>query len=112
MIEILILVQFVRSLSRIAESKGRSKGWAGLGVLGWIGGEITGAIIGGLTSEGMGSVYAIALLGAVVGSIVAYVIVKNLSVEGAEPERPMTQGALNPNYDPRNPYSPPRIDEK
>lgn len=42
MIEILILVQFVRSLSRIAESKGRSKGWAGLGVLGWIGGEITG----------------------------------------------------------------------
>ena len=77
MLEIIILIQFVRSLSRIAKEKGRSSGWAALGVVCWIGGELMGGLIGGLLDLGMGA-YVLALVFAVVGAVVAYIVVKAL----------------------------------
>jgi len=112
MLEILILVGLARSLSRMAEGKGRSKGWAALGVLGWIGGEVMGAIVGALTADGTGAIYGLALVGAVIGGTTAYFIVRSLPAAGMFAPRPETQVAVNPHYDPSNPYSPPRIDEK
>ena len=117
MIEILILIAFSKTLARIAESKGRSKAWAGLGALGWIGGELVGGVIGAIASDGdgVGAIYAIALLGAAIGAGTAYFIVKSLPDQNAAPESQgaraeAAQGAVNPNYDPSNPYSPPRVD--
>lgn len=78
MLEIMFLIWFGRSLSRIAAAKNRSKGWAALGVAFWIGGEVSGmvlAVLLGLTELSMYG-FALALAGA--GAAVSYVIVKNL----------------------------------
>jgi hypothetical protein len=111
MLEILFLVRFVRYLSRLAKQKGRSGGWAGLGVAFWIGGEVTGLVVGEVADAGAGA-YLMALVFAALGATVAYFIVKSLrpfsetpALEGALPE-----GALAPQGPPdlTNPYAPPR----
>ncbi|MSP63824.1 MAG: hypothetical protein EXR72_26455 [Myxococcales bacterium] len=78
MLEILFLIWFGRKLSTIAQSKGRSGGWAALGVLFWIGGEILGFVIGSLLNLDAGA-YLIAILIAVGCAVVAWVIVNQLS---------------------------------
>jgi hypothetical protein len=105
MLEILFLVWFVRKLSAMAKAKGRNGSWGGLGALFWIGGEIIGFIIGGMTSSGAGA-YGLALLCAGVGAGIAYAIVNSLGPS----EYAMAGGedTGNPHYDPKNPYSPPR----
>lgn len=112
MLEIIFLVRFVRHLSRLARSKGRSGGWGGLGVALWLGGEITGLIVGGLADAGVGA-YLVALLFAAFGAAAAHFIVKSL--------RPANEtmgyaggmageGVFAPQGPPdlANPYAPPR----
>jgi len=114
MIEIIVLIMFVRNLARTAEQKGRSKAWGGLGAAGWLGGEVMGGVVGGIAGAESGAIYGLALVGAVIGSVVAYVIVKNLApVSPPDLGAPFVSegpGVVNPNYDPKNPYSPPRIE--
>jgi hypothetical protein len=88
MLEIFGIIAFARLLSRTAVEKGRSKGWAALGVLFWIGGELMGFIVGALLGLETLAQYGIALLMAGAGVLVAYLVVKALP--------PQTTGSLGP----------------
>ena len=79
MLEIMFLVYFCKKLAAIARDKNRAGGWGALGAIGWITGEISGAIIGA-KAGGVASMalYGYALLGAALGAVVAYVIVIRL----------------------------------
>jgi len=83
MLEIIILIAFSRALAKTAKEKGRSGMWAGLGVVCWIGGELMGGLIGGLLDLGLGA-YALAILFAAIGALVAWMVVKALP-PGSEP---------------------------
>lgn len=78
MLEFLAIRAFVRLLARTAVSKNRSKGWAALGVLFWLGGELMGFIVGSLLGLETLAQYGIALLMAGSGVLVAYLVVKAL----------------------------------
>ena len=113
MLEILFLVFLVRKLSALAKSKGRSGGWGALGAGFYIGGELTGFIVGGIADLGMGS-YLVALAFAAMGALASWLIVRSLSSAYANPygyvnpPPTMAPAVGYPNYDPSNPYSPPR----
>ena len=78
MLEIIFIVTFGRKLGELAAGKGRSKGWAALGALFWIGGELVGFVIGALMGfQGLGA-YPIALALAALGAFVAWMVVKSL----------------------------------
>lgn len=85
MLEIILIVTMSRKLAEIASSRGRSKGWAALGVAFWFGGELFGFILGGLFGlEGL-SAYPIALGIAAIGLTVAWLVVKNLPMQTMSP---------------------------
>jgi hypothetical protein len=112
MLEIIFLVRFVRHLSKLARSKGRSGGWGGLGVALWLGGEITGLMVGGLADAGAGA-YLVALLFAAVGATAAHFIVKSLRPADemmAYAVGGVGDGVFAPPGPPdlANPYAPPR----
>jgi hypothetical protein len=88
MIEIIILVQFCKKLAAIAREKNRSGSWGAVGAVGWIGGEISGAVIGASGGSAGMNLYGFAILGAIVGAIIAYVIVKSLKELPADPNFP------------------------
>jgi hypothetical protein len=79
MIEILVLIRFCKKLAAMAREKGRTGSWGAVGALGWIGGEITGAFIGFSAGATDMAPYGIALVGAVVGATIAYLVVRGLS---------------------------------
>lgn len=88
MIEIIILVQFCKKLAAIAREKNRSGSWGAVGAIGWIGGEVTGAVVGASGgSDGM-NLYGFAILGALIGALIAYVIVKSLKELPTDPNFP------------------------
>lgn len=79
MLEIAFLVFFCKKLAGIARDKNRSGGWGALGVLLWIGGEVGGAVLSlSMGKDGM-ELYGYALLGAGLGAVLAFVIVKSLA---------------------------------
>lgn len=78
MLEIVFLFWFGRKLAALARQKGRSGGWAALGVGLWIGGELFGIVIGTLLGLDMGA-YLVAIGCAIVGAVVSYGIVNSLS---------------------------------
>lgn len=78
MLEIFFLIWFGRKLAGIASEKGRSKGWAALGVCFWIGGEFMGFIVGALLGAQQLGAYGLAILIAIAGAVVSYVVVKAL----------------------------------
>jgi hypothetical protein len=86
MLELLFLSRFGRALANIAKGKGRSRGWAALGVGFWFLGEIMGFLVGSLLNLGIGS-YLLGLGVAGAGAFVSYTIVKSLAPlgEAAEP---------------------------
>ncbi len=88
MIEIIILVQFCKKLAAIAREKNRSGSWGAVGAAGWIGGEVTGALLGVTGGADGMNLYGFAILGAIVGSILAYVIVKSLKELPPNPDFP------------------------
>lgn len=106
MLEIAFLVWFCRKLASIAKGKGRSGSWGALGALLWIGGEITGFVVGTLGDLEAGS-YLVALLFAGLGAVIAYVIVSALKSETARYD--LGVGGYAPPHDPSNPYAPPRV---
>lgn len=80
MLEILFLVWFCKKLASIARDKNRPGGWGAVGAIGWIGGEIGGAVVGASSrAEGM-DLYGYALMGAGIGALAAWLIVRSLSV--------------------------------
>ncbi|MBI3183402.1 MAG: hypothetical protein HYZ28_14790 [Myxococcales bacterium] len=83
MLEIIFLIWFGRKLARMANEKGRSKGWAALGVFFWIGGELMGFIVAGLLGIADLGGYGLALVFAGVGAGVSYAIVKSLPSQSA-----------------------------
>jgi len=54
MLEIIFLVWFCKKLAAIAREKNRPGGWGAVGAIGWIGGEIGGAVLGASTSRAQG----------------------------------------------------------
>jgi hypothetical protein len=78
MLEILAVIGFAKLLSSAAVERGRSKGWAALGVGFWIGGELMGAIIAGILGLDDLAIYGVALMVAGVGVLIAYLVVKAL----------------------------------
>ena len=81
MLEILLLIKFGKSLAKLAKSKGRSGGWAALGVAFWFGGEVMGFIVGTAFGLELGAyLFALAFAGAGIG--VAYLVVKSLAPMG------------------------------
>jgi len=111
MLEIFLLIWAGRKLARIASERGRSGGWAGLGIGLWIAGELIGFVIGAMLGLDLGA-YFIAILMAAVGLGIAFLIVSNLSSPYEIPGR--AADPLDGTYDlsdasdPENPYSPPR----
>ncbi|NJK33210.1 MAG: hypothetical protein HC927_12840 [Deltaproteobacteria bacterium] len=107
MLEIIVLVIFAKKLAEIAQNKGQSRGWAALGVAGWIVGEILGGVIGFIVlGDGFGP-YMFALLGAALGAGVAYMIVNNLSAAPGSLEAELGDPNVYSHADPNNIYSPP-----
>lgn len=88
MIEIIILVQFCKKLAAIAREKNRSGSWGAVGAVGWIGGEVSGAVIGATGGADGMNLYGYAIAGAIVGAILAYVIVKSLKELPTDPNFP------------------------
>jgi hypothetical protein len=113
MLEIIFLVRFVRHLSKLAKSKGRSGGWGALGVGLWFGGEISGLLVGAMADAGAAA-YLVALLFAAVGATIAHFIVKSLrpadgllELAGVQPAGAAAFVPAGP-PDLSNPYAPPR----
>lgn len=116
MLEVLFLIFCGKKLARMAREKGRSGGWAGLGIGLWIFGELVGFVIGMALGMEMGA-YLIALMLAGLGIGVGFIVVSSLSdlsqVEALPAALPAAQGPLagaplevNEAHDPDNPYSP------
>jgi len=81
MLEILFLVWFCKKLAAIARDKNRPGSWGAVGAIGWIGGEIGGAVLGASTSHAQGmDLYGYAIMGAIVGAVAAWLIVRSLSI--------------------------------
>ncbi|MBL0212890.1 MAG: hypothetical protein IPQ07_03330 [Myxococcales bacterium] len=78
MIEIFVLVKFCKRLAEIAREKHRPGSWGALGALGWIGGEIIGALLASRGHGDKGSVYVMALLCGGIGVALAYAVVRSL----------------------------------
>jgi hypothetical protein len=97
---------FAKHLAGVAEGKGRPKGWAALGVVFWIVGEFLGAFAGALfIGDGIG-LYLAALVGAAIGSGIAWLIVTNLSATQDSMEG-MADDQTYAHANADNPYSPP-----
>lgn len=80
MIEIFIIIMIYRKLASVAALKGRSSAFGWIGVLGWVSGEILGAIVAAmLGGRGLGGIYVGALAGALLGLGIAWTIVSRLA---------------------------------
>ena len=80
MLEIIFLIWFCKKLAGMARAKNRSGGWGALGAVMWVGGEVGGFVVGAGHAHGdTGTAYLYAILSAVAGAIVAFIIVKSLS---------------------------------
>jgi hypothetical protein len=113
MLEIALLIWAGRKLAAIARDKGRSAGYAGLGVGLWFTGEVLGFLIGTALGLELGA-YAVALVMAAAGLGLAFLIVSKLepmaghdgiapgSVDGPVEELELVD------RDPDDPYAPPR----
>jgi hypothetical protein len=86
-IEIIVLFKLVRGLASMAEAKGRSQAWGGLGAALWIVGEISGFVLGAALSggDGEGGMYVLGLFGAAAGALVAYLVVLSLPSASTAP---------------------------
>jgi hypothetical protein len=110
MIEILVLMNLCRKLSAMAAEKGRSRGWGALGALAWFGGEVIGFLIGVALDLGAGA-YVVALVCAAIAMTIVWYSVKGMQPGGMVAAYASTGSSIeNPNYDPKNPFSPPRVE--
>jgi hypothetical protein len=91
MLEILFLIWFCKKLAAIARDKNRPGGWGALGAILWVSGEITGAVLGAKTGSGGTALYGCAIAGALLGALVAYVIVMMLKPEPKDGDLPVAR---------------------
>ena len=78
MLEILFLVWFCKKLATIARDRNRAGGWGAVCAILWITGEVGGAIFGA-SSGAMGTgLYGYAILGALLGAVIAYIVVASV----------------------------------
>lgn len=113
MLEVLLLIALTRALARMARAKHQSQMWGGLVVLLWIGGEVAGFIAAGMMGMDGIEAYGIALMGAAIGAGVSFLTVALLPAKPyVDPWEAVDKEANapieSPNYDPANPYSPPK----
>ena len=95
MLEILILIALTNRVGKIVEAKGLKSGgykWGAVGL--WFGGEIAGAVIGGIIAAVTNSdfqcmTYLVALLGAAICAWVAITIAKDAEPLPGYPKVPM-----------------------
>ena|SRR5215207_627744 len=94
MLEIIALIYLTRHVGGIVKSKGRRPGWFKLmTVLLWIGGELTGMVVGGIVAAlsdsggdpagdaGLSFVYVFALAGAAAGAGLSVIIARSLGAQ-------------------------------
>lgn len=98
MLEIIAIWQLTKNIGQIVERKGHhSGGYKFLTVALWFGGEFVGAILGlaisGADQSAQCLVYVIALIGAVIGGGISYLIAKNLP--DIAPAQPASHGTLD-----------------
>ena len=112
MLEILLLIALTRALARMARAKNQSQMWGGLVVLLWVVGEVAGYIAASMMGMGGVEAYGIALTGAAIGAGVSFLAVALLPAKAyVDPWEAVDKEPIeNPNYDPANPFSPPRRD--
>jgi F0F1-type ATP synthase assembly protein I len=84
MLEIILLIYLTRHVGETVQAKGRRSGWFKLmTVLLWIGGEITGMVIGVIVSRlsdtGNALIYVFALVGAAMGAGISVLIARSVS---------------------------------
>lgn len=80
MLEIIAIVLLCRKCMRTARAKGRSGGlFAFLAAVLWVGMEFLGVLAGAFMTGDLVSSYVFGLIGAVIGALVAWLIVKNLA---------------------------------
>jgi len=74
MLELIVLVALTRKIGAMVESKGHtSRKYKVLTVILWFGGEVVGAFLGAMISNGeTGPTYVAALIGAAIGAGIAY----------------------------------------
>jgi len=78
MLEILFLIWFCRKLSEKARAKNRPGGWGALGAVLWVCGEIGGGVLAAMGGAEELAIYGYAIVGALLGGLLAYVIVATL----------------------------------
>lgn len=100
MLEILILVALTNRIGKIVEAKGYKSAkykWSTVGL--WFGGEIVGAFIGALLTNGDSDatclLYIIALIGAAIGAAIANSIATKLEPLPGYPKAPELAGQTN-----------------
>jgi hypothetical protein len=76
MLEILFLRWFYKWLAKNAEAKNRTRSWGWLGVLGWLGCEITGMLLA--EQSDTGGAYGIALCSGALGAAVVAITLSSL----------------------------------
>jgi hypothetical protein len=106
MLEIFFVVFLTKKLASIAKAKGRSSGWAALGPVLWILGEIGGAVVGATIGIDDIALYVGALAGAALGAGLAWVVVNSLSSNEAALQG-VDDAVAGGHYDPSNPYNAP-----
>lgn len=106
MLEIFFIIFFAKKLAEIAQSKGRPKGWAALGVVGWIVGEVLGGVVGALIFGDGAMLYLTALVGAAIGAGIAWAVVNGLTATSDSFEG-IGDAHGYAHADPNNPFSPP-----
>lgn len=76
MLELIVLIALTRRVGAVVEKKGHaSRRYKVLTVILWFGGEVVGAFIGAIASNGeTAPTYVAALVGAAVGAGIAYMI--------------------------------------
>jgi uncharacterized membrane protein YeaQ/YmgE (transglycosylase-associated protein family) len=88
MLEIIILIVLAGKIGKTVEAKGRRKGPYQLMLVGlWFGGEVFGALLGGILTFALSNdpdpplflAYVLALVGAIVGAVISFAIVNGLS---------------------------------
>lgn len=131
MLEILLLIFLSKKIGGIARNKGRSGGgYIALLIFLWIGGEITGALIGAFATADSSNqcvVYIMALFGAAAGALIAFTVASAMSPKPGypkpavipQPAQPYPAQPLPPqqeypqtpsNYPPQPPVVPPPTD--
>ena len=78
MIEIVGIMLLVSNLSKTTRQRGVSGWWAALGPGLWITGEVMGLFVGGMLDLELFETYGVSLTYAVLGAVVAIVVVTNV----------------------------------